>query len=158
MFKAMRRLDRQVSTDEAVKILEKCEYGVLSVVNQENLPYGVPLSYVYQDGNIYFHSASEGYKLDSIAGNNNVSFCVVGRKQSIPEKFTTNYESVIVFGQASQVDGQEKKEALLALVAKYAPGHMESGKKYMDNSWNQTIVVKIAIRHMTGKARPQQGG
>ncbi|SMC78805.1 pyridoxamine 5'-phosphate oxidase family protein [Sporomusa malonica] len=155
MFKAMRRIDRQVSTDATIEILEKCEYGVLSVVNQESYPYGVPLSYVYKDGSIYFHCAEEGYKLDSIAANSNVSFCVVGRKQSVPEKFTTCYESVIVFGQASQVEGQEKREALLALVAKYAPDHMESGKKYVQNSGDKTTVIKIAIRHMTGKVRPQ---
>ena len=97
MFTAMRRIDRQVSTEETIRILEKCEYGVLSTVNQEGYSYGVPLSYIYKDGSIYFHSANDGYKLKNIAGNGKVSFCVVGQKQSMPEKFTTSYESVIVF-------------------------------------------------------------
>ncbi|MDF2569190.1 MAG: hypothetical protein K0R55_794 [Sporomusa sp.] len=155
MFKTMRRIDRQVTNDETIKILEKCEYGVLSMVNQDNYPYGVPISYVYKDGCIYFHSAVEGYKLDNIAANSKVSFCVVGRKKSLPEKFTTSYESVIAFGEASQVSGQEKRDALLALIAKYAPEHMEKGKEYIHASEDKTIVVKIAVNHMTGKVRPQ---
>ncbi|HWR43977.1 pyridoxamine 5'-phosphate oxidase family protein [Sporomusa sp.] len=153
MFKHMRRLDRQATAEDTVKILEKCEYGVLSTVNQDSYPYGVPLSYVYKDGSIYFHSAGEGYKLDNIAINSKVSFCVVGDKKSLPEKFTTNYESVIIFGQASQVQGQEKKEALLALIAKYAPDHMEQGTEYVQKQGDRTTVIKVAVEHMTGKVR-----
>lgn len=155
MFASMRRSDRQISAGDAIGILEKCEYGVLSTVSQENFPYGVPLSYVYADGNVYFHCANEGYKLDNIAVTSKVSFCVVGHKQTLPEKFTTSYESVIVFGQAMIVQGQEKQAALLALVNKYAPDYLDKGKAYAQNSSEKTTVVKIAVEHMTGKARPQ---
>ncbi|CVK20996.1 pyridoxamine 5'-phosphate oxidase family protein [Sporomusa sphaeroides] len=155
MFTAMRRIDRQVSTEETIRILEKCEYGVLSTVNQEGYSYGVPLSYIYKDGSIYFHSANDGYKLKNIAGNGKVSFCVVGQKQSMPEKFTTSYESVIVFGQATVVLGQEKQEALLGLISKYGPDYLEQGKEYIRKSQDRTTVIKITVEHMTGKVRPQ---
>lgn len=155
MFKTMRRQDRQVSGAEVAVILEKCEYGVLSTVNQNGYAYGVPVSYVYKDDSIYFHCANEGVKLDNIKMNNKVSFCVVGDKQSIPEKFTTAYESVIVFGQATIIQGQEKNDALVALIEKYAPDHMEKGKEYIQKSNAKTTVVKIVIEHITGKVRPQ---
>ena len=152
MFKNMRRKERQSTEECAVAILEKCEYGVLATVSQDGYPYGVPLSYIYKDAGIYFHSAVVGHKLDNIAANRNVSFCVVGEKQSLPEKFTTSYESVVVFGQASQVTGEEKKAALLA---KYSPAYLEKGKAYIENSEDKTTVIKITIEHMTGKVRPQ---
>lgn len=155
MFKTMRRQDRQVSAEEAAAILEKCEYGVLSTVNQNGYAYGVPLSYVCKDGNIYFHCANVGAKLDNIETNNKVSFCVVGNKKTIPEKFTTHYESVIAFGQATIILGQEKNEALMALIEKYAPDHTEKGKEYIQKSNENTTVVKIVIEHITGKVRPQ---
>ena len=155
MFANMRRSDRQISDEAAIGILQKCEYGVLSTVNQANGPYGVPLSYVYADGSIYCHCANAGYKLDNIAADNRVSFCVVGDKKTLPDKFTTSYESVIVFGRALIVDGPEKQAALLALVEKYAPDYREKGQVYAQNSSAKTTVVKIAVEHMTGKARPQ---
>ncbi len=155
MFKSMRRQDRQVSGAEVAVILEKCEYGILSTVNQNGYAYGVPLSYVYKDGNIYFHCANEGVKLENIEMNNKISFCVVGNKQTIPEKFTTHYESVIAFGQATIIQGQEKNDALVALIEKYAPDHMEKGKEYIQKSNEKTTVVKIVIEHITGKVRPQ---
>lgn len=155
MFRKMRRNDRQSTEDYAIALLEKCEYGVLSTVNKDGYPYGVPLSYVYKDASIYFHSAVEGHKLDNIAANHNVSFCVVGEKKTLPEKFTTSYESVVVFGQASQVAGVEKKAALLALVTKYSPDYLEKGKAYIENSSDKTTVIKITIEQITGKVRPQ---
>ncbi|WP_371371650.1 pyridoxamine 5'-phosphate oxidase family protein [Sporomusa aerivorans] len=155
MFANMRRSDRQISNEDAIQILKKCEFGVLSTVNKDDFPYGVPLSYVYADGIIYFHCANEGYKLDNIAANSKVSFCVVGDKKTLPEKFTTSYESVIVFGQVSLVEGREKQEALLALVEKYAPDFMEKGKIYAGKSSEATTVIKLAVEHMTGKVRPQ---
>lgn len=155
MFKNMRRNDRQSTEACAVAILEKCEYGILSTISQDGYPYGVPLSYVYKDASIYFHSAVEGHKLDNIVANSKVSFCVVGEKHSMPEKFTTSYESVVVFGQASQVTGVEKRDALIALLAKYSPAYLEKGKAYVENSGDKTTVIKITIEQLTGKVRPQ---
>lgn len=155
MFREMRRSDRQCTKDQAITILEKCEYGVLSTVSQDGYSYGVPLSYVFKDSHIYFHSATTGHKLENIESNPKVSFCVVGDKQTLPEKFSTSYESVIVFGQASEVVGEEKKDALLALVVKYSPDYLEKGKQYIDNSGEKTTVVKITVEQITGKVRPQ---
>ncbi|MDU1566241.1 MAG: pyridoxamine 5'-phosphate oxidase family protein [Clostridium sp.] len=47
MFKEIRRKDRKIEISEAIDMLEICEYGVLSTVNENGYPYGVPLSYVY---------------------------------------------------------------------------------------------------------------
>ncbi len=56
----MRRKDRETSEEEACQLLAAGEYGVLSTVGADGEPYGVPLSYVYRDGEIFFHSAPEG--------------------------------------------------------------------------------------------------
>lgn len=113
MFKNMRRTDRQSTKEFAVKLLETGEYGILSTADPEGLPYGVPVSYVYKDDCLYFHSATEGHKLDNITTNHKVSFCVVGAKKLLPEKFTTSYESVIAFGQTKEITGQEKRKLCL---------------------------------------------
>lgn len=155
MFKPMRRSDRQTSEAAAIALLETGEYGILSTVDENHYPYGVPLSYIYKDGSLYFHSAHEGQKLDNIAANSKVAFCVVGQKKTLPALFTTSYESVIVFGQACQVTGEEKNAALFALVAKYSPDYLEKGKVYIENSGDKTTVIKIAIEQITGKVRPQ---
>ncbi|HQI17206.1 MAG TPA: pyridoxamine 5'-phosphate oxidase family protein, partial [Bacillota bacterium] len=116
MFREMRRQDRKTDNEKAAAILAAGEYGILSTVGDNGYAYGVPLSYAYSNGKIYFHCALEGHKLDNIRYNNKVSFCVVGATEVLPESFSTKYESVIVFGKASEADDDEKQEAHVAIL------------------------------------------
>jgi len=151
MFREMRRKEKQLSHEQSIEILKKCEYGVLSVVGDNGYAYGVPLSYVYVDNKIYFHSALTGYKLDCIEYNNKVSFCVVGDTKLLPDKFDTEYESVIVFGRAQEVTGEENYTAHIELLKKYSADYLEEGKKYLERAGKNTRIFKIDIEHMTGK-------
>ena len=153
MFYQMRRSDRGIQQEQAEILLEKGLYGILSTAGENGYAYGVPLNYAKIGSNIYFHSAREGHKLDNIRHNNRVSFCIVGDTRSIPEKFSYGYESVIVFGTASEVEGDEKQEALTALIRKYAPDYFEKGLAYIKKDMDSTIVVKISVETITGKAR-----
>lgn len=153
MFKEMRRKDRELKIDEIIEILKNNSYGVLSTVSENGYPYGVPISYVYFNNSIFFHCAVNGHKLDNISNNSKVSFCVVGRTHILPDKFSTEYESAIVFGNAIEVSNDEKNLALLEIINKYSADFIEQGKEYIKNASNATKVIKINIEHMSGKAR-----
>ena len=116
----MRRKDRAVTEKEAIEILIKGEHGILSMCTPENEGYGIPLNYVLDNNQIYFHSAAAGSKLDYLRTNNKVSFCVVGNTTVIPSDFGTLYESAIVSGTTSEVDGNEKRDALIKIIEKYS--------------------------------------
>ena len=153
MEKPLRRADRAMALDDAQSLLARATYGVLSTVGSDGVPYSTPLSYVYADNRIYFHCAHEGRKLDNIAAHPTVSFCVVGHTQTLPREFATQYESVVAFGSACTVGGEEKRAALLHLLEKYSPEFMVSGMKYLEGKFVETTVVRIDIDHLTGKAR-----
>ena len=108
MFREMRRNKQALSDEECREILERCTSGTLAVLGDEGYPYAVPLSYVFINGHIYFHCARAGHKLDAIRACDKVSFCVIDRDEVIPEKFTTKYRSVIVFGRAREVTDPEE--------------------------------------------------
>jgi nitroimidazol reductase NimA-like FMN-containing flavoprotein (pyridoxamine 5'-phosphate oxidase superfamily) len=152
MFREMRRQDKKIDNEEAAAILEAGEYGVLSTAGSNGYAYGVPVSYAYSRGSIYFHCAPEGQKLDNIKHNNKVSFCVVGSTEILPGNFSTKYESVIIFGKASEVYDDEKREALVAILKKYSPGFMDKGMEYLKTDSCKTKVIKIEIEHVTGKS------
>lgn len=160
MFREVRRQNRVLEDKNRInELLNETEFGFLSLGAGENgYPYGIPLSYAYDEStnSLYFHCASEGHKLDAIAKNNKVSFCIVGVTKPIAEEFTTLYESVIVFGTANtELSDEEKRKALRLLVKKYSPGFEEIGEKYMDKSWDRTAVFRIEIEHITAKAKYQ---
>jgi nitroimidazol reductase NimA-like FMN-containing flavoprotein (pyridoxamine 5'-phosphate oxidase superfamily) len=152
-MKNIRRKDREISIQEAIKILDSAEYGVLSTVDKEGQPYGVPLSYVYRNSCIYFHCALIGQKLDNITNNPRVSFCVVGKTKILQDKFATEYESAIAFGLASEVYGNERYNALMWLLEKYSPDFIKEGKQYIELKDKSTKIIKIEISHISGKAR-----
>lgn len=149
----IRRKDRKISTQEAAELLASAEYGTLSTVGKDGQPYGVPLSYAYKNGWIYFHCALSGQKLDNIADNPRVSFCVVGRTKILPDKFGTEYESALAFGVASEIFGEERYDALVLLLEKYCQDFIEEGKEYIEEKNKVTRVFKIEVSHISGKAR-----
>ena len=152
-MRIMRRSDRSISSAEALTILQRAEYGVLSTIGEDGLPYGVPLSFVLIDQALYFHSALEGHKLDNLSTQPTVSFCVVGNTQILPARFTTAFESVIVQAKASEVFGSEKQAALEALIDKYSTEYKTEGLAYIEKAQLKTRVIRLAIESMTGKAR-----
>ena len=151
MFREMRRKERIKTYEENIQILEECTNGVLAVIGDGGYPYGVPVSYVYNDGKIYFHCAVEGHKIDAIKAEPKVSFTVVGADNINAEKFTTSYKSVICFGTAILLEGDNKQKAMELIVEKYSADFKEKGLELIANKWDRTAVVCIEIEHMTGK-------
>ena len=151
MFREMRRIKQEMPRSRCEDVLERGTSGILAVMGDEDYPYAVPLSYVYRDSKIYFHCAKNGHKLDAIAKNNKVSFCVIDQDVVVPEKYTTNYRSVIVFGRARVLEGEEKKWALLELALKYVPEGGEENRAAAEKELSRVCMVEIEVEHMTGK-------
>ena len=155
MNRSMRRKDRQMNHQDTLELLQQAEYGVLSSVDAEGQPYGVPVNFVF-DGKetIYFHCAKEGHKLDNLKGNPKVCFTVVGKTQVMDWKFTTAYESVIAFGTAIEVETDEKYQALRVLALRFSPDYMDEFEKEIEKAMKATAVIKIKVEQFSGKARP----
>ena len=153
MHQSMRREDRGITDEDALAVLDRAQYGMLSTVSADGTPYGVPLGFCRDGDRIYFHCALTGRKLDNIAHDSRVSFCVVGRTELLPEQFAMNYQSVIVEGRAAEVAGDERMRALMGLLRKYSPEHLEAGGRYIATAGAKTRVYAIAIDGLCGKSR-----
>lgn len=151
----LRRLDRQMDEASAVELLKNGEYGVLSMITDEGKPYGIPISYVWDgESSVYIHAAREGKKLICIEKGNSISFCIVGKTNVMPEKFSTEYESIILKGEAKIISSEEERmKALMLLVKKYSSGYMEEGKIYAENSNFKTEIIRLNINEWSGKMR-----
>lgn len=152
-MKAMRRIERKMDDAETLELLKKGEYGVLSTCGEDNNPYGIPLSYVVIDKNIYFHCGSVGTKLDNISINDKVSFTVVGKTKILQDKFSMEYESAIAFGRAIKLKDEEKYEPLMEFIRKYSPEFIEDGRLHIDRAKEKTTLIKMEIYSFSGKHR-----
>ena len=152
MFRNMRRSKQILSQADSIAILEKATSGVLAVAGDDDYPYAVPLSFVYADGKIFFHCAKSGHKLDAIARNNKVSFCIIDEDQIVPEEYTTYFRSVIAFGKARILEEEgEKRSAIERLAAKYSPNQEEGRLKEIDDQISRMCMVEITVDHLSGK-------
>ena len=151
MFMEIRRKDKKLSDEETIEILKSGEEGILATIGKDNYPYAVPLNYSYHDNCIYFHCAPSGHKIDNMNHNSKVSFCVVKETQIIPENFSTKFKSVVLFGIAQELSGDEKEEGLMILVRSLSSDHIKAGEKYIKKAIEKTRVFKINIEHISGK-------
>ena len=152
MFREMRRHNQQLTLDECIEVLNKGTSGVLAVLGDEGYPYAVPLSYAYRDGVLWFHGALTGHKIDAIEGCPKVSFCVIDRDDVLPEKLTTVYRSVIVFGKARVLDDERKiAQGARIIGEKYLRGMSDRVESEIAQSMPKLTVIRLDIEHMTGK-------
>ncbi|MCH5162233.1 MAG: pyridoxamine 5'-phosphate oxidase family protein [Clostridiales bacterium] len=153
MFREMRRKNQRLTETECVEILHRNTAGVLAVLGDEGYPYAVPMSYVYDGEALYFHCAKSGHKLDAIKSCDKVSFCVIDQDEVVPQKYTTHFRSVVLFGRASILNNDEEVlSAIGKLAIKYHPTDSKRNRDIaIKKEYSAMCIIKIDIAHMTGK-------
>ncbi len=153
MFRAMRRKKQLLPEAETVAMLQSCTSGVLAVHGDDGYPYAVPLSFAYEDGRLFFHSATAGHKIDALARSDKASFCVIATDDVVPAAFTTHFRSAVAFGRLRVLtDDDEKRHALRCLVQEYSPDYVAEGDAEIEGDWKRVLALELAVEHLTGKA------
>jgi len=153
VFRELARKKQSLSQDKIVEILKTEKRGVLSVIGENGYPYGLPINYWYneENGKIYFHSGKAGHKVDAMAANKKVSFCVYDSGYRKEGEWALNISSVIVFGKVSIVEDFEKTmDICRCLSLKYTTDKMyieEEIKKF----GKATLCYELCPEHITGK-------
>ena len=153
VFREMRRKKQVLSQKEVEGILHKGTSGVLALLGDNDYPYAVPISYVYDNGKVYFHSAKSGHKIDAIQKAAKASFCVIDEDLVVPEEYTTYFRSVIAFGRIQIIENDsEKRAAIGKLAIKYAPEDTAASRDdAISREWKPLCMLEMTIDHVTGK-------
>ncbi len=172
----MRRKDREMSKEFGIEVIDKSRYGILSMIGEDNEPYGIPLSIVRHGNILYFHSAMDGKKVKTFEKNPSVSVAFVAETK-IPETytkeeldeivkdetktilliskvFTTEFESAVVIGKVKLVnDENEKIKAMRLICEKYTPTKMDYFPMAIKAGLRRTNVYSIEIEEITSKRK-----
>lgn len=121
----LRLASRALAEEAGRDLLARGAVGHLGTVGPDGQPYVVPVFYLYDGCELYFHCAAQGHKLDNIAANPRVCFEVsewdgiLDRGGSACQAGAA-YRSVVVFGRARVLcDDEEKVRILRLLSARY---------------------------------------
>ena len=151
-FREMRRKRQQLPEEACMAILEKCTSGTLSLLGDNDYPYGVPISYVFDNQCLFFHSAISGHKIDAINKHDKASFCIIEKDEVHGDEYTTYFRSVIAFGRIRVItDPDEKLQATQLLGRKYNPNQEEALQKEIEKGFARMVIIRMDIEHMTGK-------
>lgn len=172
----MRRKDREMSREFGIEVIDRADYGVVSMIDEDNEPYGIPLSIVRDGNNLYFHSALDGKKVKVFEKNSKVSVTFVGQvkvpeifsKEELDEMsqdksmagaliskvFTTEYESAIVKGKVKLVeDAEEKLKSIKLICEKYTPTKMNYFNLAIESGLQIVNIYKIEIDEVKAKRK-----
>lgn len=172
----MRRKDREMSIEFGIEVIDKSRYGVISMIDEDNEPYGIPLSIARDENTLYFHSAMDGRKVKIFEKNPNVNVAFVGEVK-VPENytkdeldeivkdeskavllissvFTTEYESAVVKGKVKLVEDEEEKiKAMKLICEKYTPIKMDYFNMAIKAGLKRTNVYMIEIEEIKAKRK-----
>ena len=141
----------------ALKVIDSCLYGTLSLADEEGRPYGVPISPAREGEYIWFHGARDGRKMALLAGNPKGHLTCVGEVRLVPARFTTWYQSAMAEGEIEMVtEPEERRHGLEVISRKFAPEAMKSFQEEADKGLERTAVFRMRIRSLTGKGRLDQ--
>jgi hypothetical protein len=159
----MRRKHTEITDPEEIqRILSSTNIGRLGTNGADGYPYITPVNFVSLEGNIYFHSALEGEKLENIVRDSHVCFEVDVPLAYLDVDFNPErpicylhqfYHCVIIRGKASVIpDGELKAAALNALVAKH---EKTTNRKQVTKdmpAYEACAVVEIRPASITAKS------
>lgn len=151
MFRNMRRFKQQLGEERCIEILKTEKRGILALNGDGGYPYAVPLSFVYEDSKIYFHSAVEGHKVDAVKKDGRASFCVLCETEKASDGWSYYVDSVIAFGRVSIVEDEaDRTDKLRKLGLKYFPTAQMVEDDLSKNA-ARALVLALEIEHMTCK-------
>ncbi|MBQ8597433.1 MAG: pyridoxamine 5'-phosphate oxidase family protein [Lachnospiraceae bacterium] len=154
MFRELMRKNKQLSMEECAEILKNETRGVLSVLGDDEYPYGMPMNHWYneEDGKIYFHCGKAGHRLDALRKHNKVSFCVYDKGYQNEGEWALHVKSVIVFGRVEIVDDPEK---IVDITTKLSYKFTQDDayiKKEIEMHGHRTLLLQLTPEHICGKS------
>lgn len=153
MFREVARKKQRLSEDRIREILKTEKRGVLSVMGDQGYPYGMPMNFWYneENGKLYFHSGKAGHKVDAMAQNAKVSFCVYDSGYRKEGEWALNISSVIVFGKMSLVEDFDRAmDICRSFSLKYTPD-LEYIEEEIRKCGRATLCYELSPEHITGK-------
>lgn len=151
MYQSMRRKNRELPEEQALDILDRAQWGVLSLSDGDGLPYGVPLNHARVGNKLVFHCAKEGQKLEFLKANPRGWFTAVASAQVLSDKGTTLFESAMAAGTLRVVEDEDGWLAgFNAINAKFT-ATPDLGREFVAKWGAAALILEMDIERLTGK-------
>lgn len=141
---------------EIDNIIADCEALTLSMVDENGMPYAVPMNFACSDGYVYMHGAPIGKKMSILQKNPNVimsfftGLVLMKVNEDVACSYGMKYKSALLYGKVEFIEDFElKKEYLNRVMEKYTG---RSNFEYNAPAVNNVAVFRVKIEKAEGRA------
>jgi nitroimidazol reductase NimA-like FMN-containing flavoprotein (pyridoxamine 5'-phosphate oxidase superfamily) len=131
-----------MSQEEIARLLGRGWYGHLGC-SRDGHPYVVPMSYAYDEGDLYFFT-TEGTKTEFIAANHEVCFQV--EEVESPDR----WQSVMLTGRAELLSDAAEVERVMFLISERNPSLSPALSRTRIGAW--TRLSRIVLYRLRPEA------
>lgn len=135
-------------------IIEKCEICYVGMVDEQHIPYVIPMCFGYRNGTIYLHSGPAGRSIGIINKNNlvcitfNTGHELVCQNTTVACSYRMKSASILCYGHVSFVESiKEKKEILNIILHHYTGKEFEYGEAAAKN----VKIWKIPVEKLSAR-------
>jgi nitroimidazol reductase NimA-like FMN-containing flavoprotein (pyridoxamine 5'-phosphate oxidase superfamily) len=135
-------------------IIKSCQFCSIGVADENDIPYVLPMSFGYENGVIYLHSAQEGRAVRILEKNPNIciTFCtnpkIVHQNAEVACSYGAQGKSVVCEGKVVfEEDFDEKTRALHIIMKQYS----DRVFKFSPPAVKNVKIWKIKIDNMSAK-------
>lgn len=154
MFRELARKNKQIGDEECISLLRNESRGVLSVLGDNDYPYGMPMNHYYndEDGCIYFHCGMSGHRLDALMRHDKASFCVYDGGYRNEGEWAWRVKSVIIFGRIEIIRDTD----IITEIAEKLSRKFTQDEDYIQKEIrlfaHETLLLKLIPEHICGKS------
>lgn len=135
-------------------IIKRCDACHLAMIDENQLPYVVPMNFGYEHQIFYFHGDQHGKKMNCLKINPQVSVSLstdhklFKQNEDVACSYGMEYSSVVLSGKVEFItDFEEKKEALQIIMKQYTDHPITFNTPAVEN----VTVFKVVPNQMRGK-------
>ncbi len=141
-------------TDQKIieDVIADCSICFASVVDENGLPYSVPMNFGYHKEVFYLHSAPEGRIIRALEKNNHICLAfnrgeeLAFQHPQVACSYRMKAKSVVAEGQVTFVeDMDQKRKALNYIMKQYSDKHFEYSEPAVRNVKIWQIDVKDIV-------------
>lgn len=140
---------------DILDIIQNCDVCYVSMVDQDNKPYVIPMNFGFVDNTILLHSSKQGKKIEIL--KNQPEVCIVfstdhqlrWQNEDVACSWSMKYRSVLAYGKVEFIDTIAEKESIFRQFMKnYSPKEF----KFSKPSLEEVQVMKVPIDKIEGRA------
>jgi len=153
MFRELVRKHLQLPQSECIELLKTEKRGVLSVLGDDDYPYGMPMNHFYDEetGKLYFHSGSSGHKIDAIKHHDKISYCLFDKGWANEGDWILHVRSVVIFGRARIIEDQNEAVEITRKLSYKFTDDTDFIENTIKAAADRLLCFELVIEDMKGK-------